>query len=65
MRVNIKLIEQQRKNKGYSREYVAEYLSYKTVGAYTHKINGRRTFNLNDLIKLSELYSLEITDLIK
>lgn len=65
MKVDIKLIEQQRQKKGYSREYVAEYLNYKTVGAYTHKVNGRRAFNLNDLIKLSELYNLEIANLIK
>lgn len=65
MKVDIKLIEQQRQKRGYSREYVAEYLNYRTVGAYTHKVNGRRFFNLNDLMKLSELYNLKIADLIK
>ena len=65
MQINIKAIEKMRKERGYSRMYVAEYLNYTTAEAYSMKITGKRQFNLNDLLKLAALYSVEVTDLLK
>ena len=63
MQINIKLIEQLRKEKGYRREYIAKCLGYKTVGAYTHKVNDIRPFTVQDLIKLSTLYDIDLKEL--
>lgn len=62
--VDLQLIERIRKEKGLSREYIADCLGYKTVHAYCMKITGKRTFKLKDLIKLSEIYNMDIKELI-
>lgn len=65
MHINIMAIEEIRKERGYSRKYVAEYLNYTTSAAYSMKVIGKRQFNLNDLLGLASLFSVEITELLK
>ncbi len=62
--VNIELIEQKRLEHGYSQEQVAKFIGYESHNAYGRKINGKREFSVEDIVKLCKLYQLELTDVI-
>lgn len=62
--VNIQLIEELRLEHAYSQEQIAILLGYKSHTAYCYKINGKRDFSIEDIVKLCKLFSLELSDVI-
>lgn len=65
MKVNIELIEQLRKSRGYNMEQMAVKLNYSSRATYCNKINRHRSFTLNDLLKVSMIFDIELSELIK
>jgi transcriptional regulator with XRE-family HTH domain len=63
--INVELIEQLRKEHGYSQRQMAKLMGYDSHAAYNRKINGERAFLIEDIIILCKLYQLEPNDLIK
>lgn len=62
--VNNQLIEQLRIQHGYNQETIAKMMGYDSHVAYSRKVNGKRNFTIEDVIKLCEIYQLEPNDLI-
>lgn len=62
--VNIKLIEELRKKHHYSQEQVAKLLGYESRTAYNYKIKGARDFSIEDIVKLCNLFQLQVNELI-
>lgn len=65
MKVNIELIEQLRKQRGYSMEQMAAKLNYNSRATYCNKVNEHRSFTLNDLLIVSMIFDIELSELIK
>ncbi len=51
--------------RGYTQEYIADYLGKKDYTAYSRYEQGRSNLKMDDAIKLSALYEVEVQDLIK
>lgn len=64
MKVNIELIEQLRKSRGYSMEQMAAKLNYNSRATYCNKVNEHRNFTLNDLLIVSMIFDTELSELI-
>ena len=62
--VNIKLIEELRKQHHYSQEQIAKLLGYESRTAYNYKIKGSRDFSIEDIIAICNLFQLTPNDLI-
>lgn len=62
--INIALLEEKRAELGYSQIQVANFMGYESHTAYHTKIKGKRDFSIIDIIKLCQLYQLELTDII-
>lgn len=62
--ININLIEQLRKQHGYSQAQMGEFLGYESHTAYGRKVRGTRDFSIDDVIKLCKLFSLTPNELI-
>lgn len=65
VKINIELIEQLRKQRGYSMEQMAAKLNYNSRATYCNKVNGHRNFTLNDLLIVSMIFDIELSELIK
>lgn len=65
VKINIELIEQLRKQRGYSMEQMAAKLNYSSRATYCNKVNGHRSFTLNDLLIVSMIFDTELSELIK
>lgn len=65
MKINIELIEQLRKQRGYSMEQMAAKLNYNSRATYCNKVNEHRSFTLNDLLIVSMIFDIELSELIK
>ena len=63
--VDINRIEELRVNNGYTVMEIVDKLGYKEHCSYSHKVSGRKVFNLKDLIILSRLYGVSINEFIK
>ena len=63
--VDIVKLEELRISNGYTVMEIVDKLGYKEHCSYSHKVNGRKTFNLKDLIILSRLYGVSIDEFIK
>ena len=63
--VDIEKLEELRISNGYSVMEVVKILGYKQHCSYSHKVHGRKSFNLEDLIILSRLYGMPIDEFIK
>ncbi|UCS95303.1 helix-turn-helix domain-containing protein [Echinicola marina] len=50
--------------RGFTQEYIADYLGKKDYTAYSRYEQGRSNLKMDDAIKLSELYEVEVQDLI-
>jgi len=50
--------------RGYTQEYIADYLGKKDYTAYSRYEQGRSNLKMDDAIKLSELYDVEVQELI-
>lgn len=50
--------------RGYTQEYIAEYLGKKDYTAYSRYEQGRSNLKMEDAIKLSELYEVDVQELI-
>lgn len=64
VKINIELIEQLRKQRGYSMEQMAAKLNYSSRATYCNKVNGHRNFTLNDLLIVSMIFDTELSELI-
>lgn len=64
MKVNIELIEQLRKQRGYSMEQMAAKLNYNSRATYCNKVNEHRSFTLNDLLIVSMIFDMELSELV-
>lgn len=65
VKINIELIEQLRKQRGYSMEQMAAKLNYNSRATYCNKVNEHRSFTLNDLLIVSMIFDIELSELIK
>lgn len=65
VKINIELIEQLRKQRGYSMEQMAAKLNYNSRATYCNKVNEHRGFTLNDLLIVSMIFDIELSELIK
>ena len=63
--VDIVKLEELRISNGYSVMEIVDKLGYKQHCSYSHKVSGRKVFNLEDLIILSRLYGVSINEFIK
>lgn len=50
--------------RGYTQEYIAEYLGKKDYTAYSRYEQGRSNLKMEDAIKLAELYEVDVQELI-
>jgi transcriptional regulator with XRE-family HTH domain len=50
--------------RGYTQEYIAEYLGKKDYTAYSRYEQGRSNLKMEDAIRLAELYEVDVQDLI-
>jgi transcriptional regulator with XRE-family HTH domain len=50
--------------RGYTQEYIAEYLGKKDYTAYSRYEQGRSNLKMEDAIKLASLYEVDVQDLI-
>lgn len=50
--------------RGYTQEYIAEYLGKKDYTAYSRYEQGRSNLKMEDAIKLAELYQVDVQELI-
>lgn len=48
-----------RENKGYTQEYMAKQLGYKTKSAYNHIEQGKVKLDIDKLIKIAEILEVE------
>lgn len=64
MNINTELIEALRVQKGLPMYKISELIGYKTKAAYQHKIKGRRKFTVDDLIKISLIFKIDLKELI-
>lgn len=53
-----------RVNKGYTQEYMAEKLNIKQ-STYCLKENGKRRFNLTEILKLKEILEVNLEELLE
>ena len=65
MKINIELIEQLRKQRSYSMEQMAAKLNYSSRATYCNKVNGHRSFTLKDLMVISSIFNVELSELVK
>ena len=63
--VNVELIEQLRKEHGYTQEQLAIKLGYNSKATYNLKIKGSRQFSVEDVVNICKVFQLEPNDLIK
>ena len=63
--VDIEKLEELRISNGYSVMEIVGILGYKQHCSYSHKVSGRKIFNLEDLIILSRTYGVPIDEFIK
>ena len=63
--VDVNRIEELRIANGFSVMEIVDKLGYKEHCSYSHKVSGRKVFNLKDLIILSRLYGVSINEFIK
>lgn len=63
--INIKFLEEKRKEFGYSRKLVSEALGKDYESYYKVKVYKKAKFNTQDLIALIELYKLNLDDIVK
>ena len=63
--VDVVKLEELRISNGYSVMEIVDKLGYKEHCSYSHKVSGRKVFNLRDLIILSRLYGVSIDEFIK
>lgn len=64
MKVNVKLIEENRIKNGYSLQEFSEALGYKGRCTYGGKRLGHKKFTLEDIMTISKLLNLQLDDLI-
>lgn len=50
--------------RGYTQEYIAEYLGKKDYTAYSRYEQGRSNLKMEDAIKLADLYEVDVQELI-
>lgn len=50
--------------RGYTQEYIAEYLGKKDYTAYSRYEQGRSNLKMEDALKLAELYEVDVQELI-
>ncbi len=50
--------------RGYTQEYIAEYLGKKDYTAYSRYEQGRSNLKMEDAIKLADLYQVDVQELI-
>ncbi|EKB51100.1 helix-turn-helix domain-containing protein [Cecembia lonarensis] len=50
--------------RGFTQEYIAEYLGKKDYTAYSRYEQGRSNLKMEDALKLAELYEVEVQELI-
>jgi transcriptional regulator with XRE-family HTH domain len=50
--------------RGYTQEYIAEYLGKRDYTAYSRYEQGRSNLKMEDAIKLSQLYEVDVQELI-
>ena len=50
--------------RGYTQEYIAEYLGKKDYTAYSRYEQGRSNLKMEDAMKLAELYEIQVQELI-
>lgn len=50
--------------RGYTQEYIAEYLGKKDYTAYSRYEQGRSNLKMEDAIRLAELYELDVQELV-
>ena len=50
--------------RGYTQEYIAEYLGKRDYTAYSRYEQGRSNLKMEDAIKLAELYEVDVQELI-
>ncbi|QDH79248.1 helix-turn-helix transcriptional regulator [Echinicola soli] len=50
--------------RGFTQEYIADYLGKKDYTAYSRYEQGRSNLKMDDAIKLSELYDVQIQELV-
>ncbi len=62
--VDIKKIETKRAEYHYSQRQMAKLMGYETHATYQRKIKGERQFTVEDIVKLCEIFQLELNDLI-
>ena len=62
--VDIKKIEQLRIQHGYTQEQLAIKLGYGSKSTYNGKIKGIRQFTVEDVVKLCNLFQLELDQII-
>ena len=62
--INVELIEAKRAEHQYSQKQMGNFLGYESHTAYQRKIKGTRDFSIEDIVKLCNLFQLELSDLI-
>lgn len=62
--VNIQLIEELRLSHGYNQEQLAVKMGYNNKSTYNCKIKGKRQFTVDDVVKLCEIFQVELNELI-
>ena len=62
--VNVEKLEELRKVKGYTINFIIDKLGYQNRTSYYQKLQGRRSFTIEDIVALSDLYNVSIDDLI-
>ena len=63
--VDIQKLESLRKENGYSISYInSVILEYRNRDVYRKKCNGKLRFNIEDIVRLSNLYNVFIDDLL-
>ena len=61
--IDVQLIEQLRREHGYSQEKLSEIMGY-THSVYGKKVRDTKKFTIEDIVKLCEIFQLEPNDLI-
>lgn len=62
--MEFKNIKEVRKGKGYTQQYVANFLNI-TQSSYNRKENGKRNFDLKEALILEDLFNIPISELFK
>ena len=62
--VNVEKLEELRKVKGYTINFIIDKLGYQNRTSYYQKLQGRRSFTIEDIVALSDLYNVSIDELI-